>query len=163
MDSENSSSNKQEPISDDLTIVETPIQTSSAWEDCLLFFYGTLTIPHVLQEVLALSAIPTLIPASIHSYTIKLWGPYPALVPSNSVSRVGGMVFKVETRKQLHKLERYEGGNYLLKRCRVKVGDEDALVDGWTFVWDGTDGELKEGTFDANMFPKRMNRRRGAA
>lgn len=47
---------------------------------CLLFFYGTLSLPHVLQRVLGINQAPILLPASISGYTMKMWGPYPALV-----------------------------------------------------------------------------------
>ncbi|THH27239.1 hypothetical protein EUX98_g6949 [Antrodiella citrinella] len=47
---------------------------------CLLFFYGTLSLPHVLQRVLGLNEAPILLPASIKGFSIKMWGPYPALI-----------------------------------------------------------------------------------
>lgn len=47
---------------------------------CLLFFYGTLSLPHILQRVLSLDSAPILLPATIEGYTLKMWGPYPALI-----------------------------------------------------------------------------------
>lgn len=44
------------------------------------FFYGTLTDPSELQEILQLSNLPVLKPARVRSYKIMLWGQYPALV-----------------------------------------------------------------------------------
>ncbi|KAH8094751.1 hypothetical protein BXZ70DRAFT_357158 [Cristinia sonorae] len=49
---------------------------------CLLFFYGTLSLPHVLQRVLGLYEAPMLLPASVSGFEVKMWGPYPALVRS---------------------------------------------------------------------------------
>ncbi|TCD63347.1 hypothetical protein EIP91_005648 [Steccherinum ochraceum] len=47
---------------------------------CLLFFYGTLSLPHILQRVLSLDSAPILLPATIEGYSVKMWGPYPALI-----------------------------------------------------------------------------------
>jgi hypothetical protein len=57
----------------------------------------------------------------------------------------------VEMEKQLRRLEMYDGENYMLVQCRAKVGDGDASIDAWTFVWNGTGGELEEDGFDASM------------
>ncbi|CAA7267692.1 unnamed protein product [Cyclocybe aegerita] len=42
-----------------------------------LFFYGTLSLPHVLQKVLDLEALKS---ATARGFLQKMWGPYPALI-----------------------------------------------------------------------------------
>jgi len=54
---------------------------------CLLFFYGTLSLPHILQQVLSLNETPILLPASITGFNIRMWGPFPALVRPDQVYR----------------------------------------------------------------------------
>jgi hypothetical protein len=60
------------------------------------FFYGTLTYPLRLQEVLQLPTPPVLKPARVKSYKIMLWGHYPALVNAPYGSYVDGVAYVVE-------------------------------------------------------------------
>jgi hypothetical protein len=61
------------------------------------FFYGSLTDPLRLQEVLQLPTPPVLKPATEKSYKIMLWGQYPALVDGSNNSYVDGRAYVVET------------------------------------------------------------------
>jgi len=72
---------------------------------------------------------------------------------SDSDAKVNGMLFKVETLEWMWKLEKYEGSNCLPVPCGEKVEQENMSVDAWTFVWDGTNGILREDMFDARCSP----------
>lgn len=120
----------------------------------LMFFYGTLTLPHILGRVLALESAPTLTEASITGYEIKRWGPYPALVASRD-AKVQGKVCKIWTEDQLEALQRYETRNYKPERCKISVNGVEEPVEGWTFVWDGHLYQLTEGPWDASPFATR--------
>jgi gamma-glutamylcyclotransferase (GGCT)/AIG2-like uncharacterized protein YtfP len=124
-----------------------------------MFFYGTLTLPHMLQKVLSLDTPPTLIPARISGYEMKLCGRYPALVRVQSTASVNGMAYTILAESQLKRLEGYEGGNYVLEPCTIKLDESDEVLEGWTFVWDG-DFELTDGTFDPTLFIDSSPRRR---
>lgn len=50
------------------------------------FFYGTLSDPALLAEILGLDEEPILRPAYVEGFECKLWGQYPALVSSGSGS-----------------------------------------------------------------------------
>ena len=126
--------------------------------DYLLFIYGTLTLPHVLQKILSLASIPVYQPASIRGYLIKMWGPYPALVPAEGYQSgvqvtdkpsVEGKAFRVSG-LQLSRLVQYEGENYKLSAVTIYM--DDAVHLGLTFLWSGYLEELEEGVFDATQF-----------
>ena len=126
--------------------------------DHLLFVYGTLTLPHVLQKVLSLARIPVYQPASIRGYLVKMWGPYPALVPAEGCQSevqvtdkrpVEGTTFRVSG-LQLSRLVQYEGENY--KLSAVTIYTDDAVHSGLTFLWSGYPEDLEEGVFDATRF-----------
>ena len=72
------------------------------------FFYGTLMDPSLLAEILSLSDKPTLCPAKIIGYTLKLWGQYPALVNGAPGQVVEGMVYHVRKKGHPEKLAEYE-------------------------------------------------------
>ncbi|KFX92792.1 hypothetical protein O988_07122 [Pseudogymnoascus sp. VKM F-3808] len=60
------------------------------------FFYGTLTDPLRLQEVLQLSAPPVFKPARVRCYKIMLWGQYPVLVHGPMNNYVDGIQISVD-------------------------------------------------------------------
>ncbi|TAQ88340.1 hypothetical protein B7494_g3354 [Chlorociboria aeruginascens] len=69
------------------------------------FFYGTLTDPLRLQDVLQLPTPRVLKPARVTSLKIMLWGQYPALVNGPHNSYVDGVAYLVETKEQQDMLE----------------------------------------------------------
>ncbi|TVY88353.1 hypothetical protein LAWI1_G007098 [Lachnellula willkommii] len=95
------------------------------------FFYGSLTDPLQLQEVLQVQAPPVLAPARVRSYKIMLWGQYPALVDGPHDSYVDGMAYVVETEEQQKMLEHYETEVYSTAGIRVTI--EGKQVSGRTF------------------------------
>ncbi|RDB21812.1 hypothetical protein Hypma_010824 [Hypsizygus marmoreus] len=129
-----------------------PVSFRPEFEDHLLFFYGTLTLPHFLKAILSLSDSPILTPAHITGFLLKMWGPYPALVPtrdSGDGDRVNGWAYVVKTEHHLTRLKIYETENYKLAPCTVMLEGGEAK-DGWTFIWNGYPEELKDGTFTPN-------------
>ncbi|EPE31308.1 BtrG-like protein [Glarea lozoyensis ATCC 20868] len=109
------------------------------------FFYGSLTDPQRLQEVLQLPTPPALKPARVKSYKIMLWGQYPALVDGPTNSYVDGMACVVETEKQQEMLEHYETTVYSVEGIRITIEGEE--VAGRTFMWAGDPTELMGGTW----------------
>jgi len=145
-----------------------PDFTSSSQSN-VYFVYGSLMDPSTLQSILHTTFPPTLDPANLTGYHIKMWGSYPALLPSSPSSSVNGMVFEIsafEHAKQIQqRLEEYEGPNYKLRECTVEVrgrGDEEVRrVRARVFEWIGGEEELKEGVFDLKDYQmKKLEGRR---
>ncbi|KFY32986.1 hypothetical protein V495_08540 [Pseudogymnoascus sp. VKM F-4514 (FW-929)] len=116
------------------------------------FFYGTLTDPLRLQEVLQLSAPPVLKPARVRCYKIMLWGQYPALVHGPMNNYVDGMAFVVETEEQQRKLEYYETDAYHMEGIQISV--DGKVVIGSTFMWAHDPADLEEGTWSLEEWKK---------
>lgn len=139
----------------------------------LMFFYGTLSLPHILKGVLGLSYFPVLRRARVlsHGYSVKMWGPYPALVknPDDDITAPAinqdlgpaGMTYTITEEKDLQRLRQFEGENYKLVSCELVQLDPEGDLDsetqrtGWTFVWNSYLEDLTEGAFDASLFPVR--------
>ncbi|CAI7671489.1 unnamed protein product [Penicillium bialowiezense] len=122
------------------------------------FFYGTLMDPDILSKALGSSKpLPTMRPARIIGYEIKLWGTYPALIV-NPLHPVDGMVCGLLTPTQLDRLAAYETDKYYLRACLINVlnndGSTEKTIEGVTFVWNGREDELREGTFDLKQWLK---------
>ncbi|KAL0060625.1 hypothetical protein AAF712_012568 [Marasmius tenuissimus] len=126
----------------------------------LLFFYGTLRLPHILKDVVGLDATPTLRDASVRGYTIKMWGPYPALIkdPSDVDDRAGeeivtsGKAWMMYEDSHLQRLIFYETRNYRLEKVDIFLDDASTPLPGYTFVFNGRDRELIDGVFNAAAF-----------
>lgn len=109
------------------------------------FFYGTLTFPAKLAQVLDLDAgeVPTLHPASISGGIVKTWrrgwkrgggAGYKALVNGSEDAVVQGYAYLVRTREMEDELRWYEGGGYEVVRCGIFLEDEGGRrVQGCTF------------------------------
>jgi hypothetical protein len=109
------------------------------------FFYGTLTDPSKLQEILLLPSPPVLKPARARTYKIMLWGQYPALVDALD-SYVDGMTCVIETKQHVEMLKEYETEAYALESLRFEVDGE--RVSGKAFLWAESDrSALTEGTW----------------
>jgi gamma-glutamylcyclotransferase (GGCT)/AIG2-like uncharacterized protein YtfP len=111
-----------------------------------IFLYGTLMDPVQLQKVLQLENRPTLQPASIVGWKLMLWGQYPALVfqPGNIIH---GMAYEVQKESHMVYLKHYETEAYRVKGCNIKLGDGTEVL-GETFIYNGDENLLKEGSFD---------------
>ncbi|KAJ5565761.1 hypothetical protein N7535_007399 [Penicillium sp. DV-2018c] len=123
------------------------------------FFYGTLTDPSMVREILGLENEPELRPARLSGYKCKLWGQYPALLDAPD-SVVEGAVYHVKTVEHGERLAAYETKNYQADPCRIRYTDGKEPADdvGYTFKFKGDQNELSDGTFDLRVWLERMGR-----
>ncbi|KAI3343420.1 hypothetical protein F4824DRAFT_7872 [Ustulina deusta] len=156
------------PVSSDS---ETPVTT---FEPFYFFFYGSLQLRGVLQGVCNIpdstenegnDAIVLREGASIQGWKIKMWGPYPALVPAapDEGKRVDGMAWLCEKPEHVARLCRYETGAYRMAYCDVSVPAADGhgvevLANARTFVSTIDADELDEGKFSLAKYQRRMKR-----
>ncbi|KAF9255499.1 hypothetical protein L218DRAFT_967257 [Marasmius fiardii PR-910] len=99
----------------------------------LLFFYGTLQLPHILKDVVGLDATPTLRNANIRGYT-KMWGPYPALVKGTHEDSTTGKAWMLHEENHLKRLIYYETRNYRLEAVEVCLEGGNSSIAGYTFT-----------------------------
>lgn len=116
--------------------------------------------PDTLSQVLKLPQAdtpPVMHRARVIGYEVKLWGPYPALLPS-SLQRVNGMAYRALPRKHFDRLQAYETEKYSLSPCSIDLLSDDEnvaeTIEGFTFLWNGDQDELREGTFDLKEWKK---------
>ncbi|KAA8652760.1 hypothetical protein EYZ11_013372 [Aspergillus tanneri] len=123
------------------------------------FFYGTLTDPSMIAEILNLEKEPELRPAFILGYKCRMWGQYPALVDAPG-SIVEGAVYLVRTAEDGEKLAAYETRNYCTESCLIRYSDNKGPSQdlGYTFKFAGNPNDLSEGTFDLRTWLKMMGR-----
>ncbi|KAL3440955.1 hypothetical protein BJX65DRAFT_314286 [Aspergillus insuetus] len=131
------------------------------------FFYGTLSHPPLLRQILNLDGEPHLRPAKVFGCECKLWGPYPALMETDDPTDVvHGYVYRVETEAHARRLAEYETGNYRAESCRVTYTDdtgtrEEEEEEGYTFKFVGDREDLDEGRFDLDVWLRRIRKRTG--
>ena len=120
------------------------------------FFYGSLMDERKLTQVLRLGSPPVLRPASIVGYSIKMWGPYPALIDGPPGNVVNGMAYEVQNEDHEKRLACYETDAYRCAPCFIKPGAGGEGVFGKTFVWadDANDKDLSPGSFDLEAWKK---------
>ncbi|KAL4912111.1 hypothetical protein BDW62DRAFT_195400 [Aspergillus aurantiobrunneus] len=123
------------------------------------FFYGTLSDPALLRDVLGLESEPQLRPASVMGYKCKLWGQYPALLDAPGLV-VHGAVYHVQTKKHAERLAGYETSNYRADPCRINYTDSNEPREefGHTFKFVGNMNDLKEGDFVLGAWLKNVKR-----
>jgi gamma-glutamylcyclotransferase (GGCT)/AIG2-like uncharacterized protein YtfP len=123
------------------------------------FFYGTLSDPAMLRDVLELETVPQLRPATITGYECKLWGQYPALLDAPE-KVVYGFVYHVETEEHGERLASYETDNYRADPCRINYIDGNEPVDdfGYVFKFVGNVKDLSDGIFDLATWLRRVKR-----
>ncbi|CDM38409.1 hypothetical protein DTO013E5_9724 [Penicillium roqueforti] len=123
------------------------------------FFYGTLTDPSMVREILELETEPELRPARLSGYECKLWGQYPALLDAPD-SVIEGAVYHVKTVEHGERLAAYETQNYQASPCRIRYTDGKEPADdvGYTFKFKGNRKDLSEGIFDLRVWLERMGR-----
>lgn len=124
------------------------------------FFYGSLLDPNMLVEILGLDTTPELRPAYLKGYRCKLWGQYPALLPSPEGERVEGAAYRVRRQGDAEKLATYETRSYLTSPCEIKYidGQSPGREEGVVFVFVGNERELIDGSFDLRGWLRRVGR-----
>lgn len=123
------------------------------------FFYGTLSDPAMLRDVLGLETEPQLRPATITGYECKLWGQYPALLDAPE-KVVHGAVYHVGTEEHGERLASYETNNYRADPCRISYTDGCEPVEdlGHVFKFVGNVRDLSDGTFDLGTWLRSVKR-----
>ncbi|KAJ6076651.1 hypothetical protein N7499_008632 [Penicillium canescens] len=123
------------------------------------FFYGTLTDPSMVREILGLEIEPELRPARLSGYKCMLRGQYPALLDALD-SVVEGAVYHVRTVEHGERLAAYETKYYQAGACRIRYTDGKEPADdvGYTFKFKGDQNDLRDGTFDLRVWLERMGR-----
>ncbi|KAI9671971.1 MAG: hypothetical protein M1817_002298 [Caeruleum heppii] len=144
----------------------TPEVPYGSYEKPVYFFYGSLSDPATLAKVLRRSDMPELLPAKTLRYTIKLWGPYPALLidfaeyEDAEAPIVYGMAYQVQSFEEEEWLKEHETNHYRSEYCRIHLEDGKE-VPGRTFVWNADEAILTEGTFDLPQFLKARSQWKG--
>jgi gamma-glutamylcyclotransferase (GGCT)/AIG2-like uncharacterized protein YtfP len=123
------------------------------------FFYGTLSDPAMLRDILGLEAAPQLRAATITGYECKPWGQYPALLDAPD-KVVHGAVYHVEKEEHGERLASYETDNYRADPCRIHYVDGNRPVDGFGYVFKFVDNanDLSDGIFDLGTWLRRVRR-----
>ncbi|KAK5627766.1 hypothetical protein RRF57_003481 [Xylaria bambusicola] len=144
------------PIATTPTITFTPFY---------FFFYGSLQIPEVLHAVCDMpEGSPELIlrsGASIKDWKVRMWGPFPALVPAfKEDDAVEGVVWLCESPEHVASLCHYETDMYRIAYCDVTLpkenGDgEEVIENARMFVSTFKPDELGPGEFDKEAYLKR--------
>lgn len=120
-----------------------------------MFFYGSLMDPDVLRFIAQTPAAPELHKASIRGFKLKMWGPYPALIPGEPKDAVQGVYWRSEDDGQLDLLQQYETDVYRPAACAIRAGEDGSTIrDGLAFVWAGdpASDELHDGEFSLEMY-----------
>ena len=116
--------------------------------------------PILLSEILSLSEKPSLRPAKLIGYSLKLWGQYPALIDGPTGAVVEGMGYNIEDAKHAERLAEYETRAYHPSPCRIQFTDgrEPKIIVGSTFKYVGNPMDISEGKFDLNGWLRDMGR-----
>ncbi|KAJ8130551.1 hypothetical protein O1611_g3077 [Lasiodiplodia mahajangana] len=153
-------------------------ESAITFEPFYFFFYGSLQIPTVLGPVVADpyrdstsgtddpeddvpdNTITYLKNASIKGWKVRMWGPYPALVPADD-GTVRGAAWLCEKPEYVPRLESYESDAYRMAYCDISVPYADGsgveiLWNARTFVSDLDDDELEDGEFDIDEYLENM-------
>ena len=126
------------------------------WKPIHYFFYDSLMDEQQLTEVLHLDSPPVLRPAFLTGYSIKMFGPRPALIdgPVRVGNIVNGMVYEVQREDHEKMLMRFETDAYQSEWCGIRPEDGGKLIYGSTFLWAGDPDLLSEGSFDLGAWKK---------
>jgi hypothetical protein len=113
--------------------------------------------PEVLQTVLGLPELPIMERGYITGFSIKVWGIYPALVPSSdrvSQARVLGTFRKVNDWCRMMKLSQYETVAYRTTPVPIFPEDGENTKNGRVFCWSGDSEscDLEAGSFDLTTY-----------
>jgi hypothetical protein len=135
------------------------------YEPVYFFFYGTLTKPKMLQDVLGLAAEPVLRDAKTYGFALAHWGQYKALIDGEPGATVTGRAYMVQSAEEEHKLAHYETTAYKVAPCSMYFtdgpgGEEDGEPTlGKTFRYAGDGQALREGRFDRTLWELQMGKR----
>jgi gamma-glutamylcyclotransferase (GGCT)/AIG2-like uncharacterized protein YtfP len=130
--------------------VKAPI-TEGNWRPTMMFFYGSLMDPGLLEDLLELKSPPKYHSAKISGFANKMWGPYPAITYDNSTSEIVGAAYMVEQEKQFNTLQMYESNHYTWREVDIQFDDVSTVV-GRVFVWNGDHNDLEDGAFDLKKY-----------
>ena len=126
------------------------------------FFYGSLCSPTFLAEVLDLppSPPPILRPAKISSFSLRLWGQYPALVEGPAEAVVEGLVYDVSSEVDGLRLAQYETMAYRAVTCTITYtdGESPGECEGTVFLFVGRQRDLHDGVFDLKEWLRSIGR-----
>lgn len=111
----------------------------------------------VLRITARTAGEPKLVKASIAGFKMKMWGPYPTLVPGKSSEQVDGMLWQAENVRQLQYLQDYETNKYKSVKCKIRLEEGERIgriEDGVAFVWAGNprSRELTDGKFSLEHY-----------
>ncbi|KAL1835485.1 hypothetical protein VTJ49DRAFT_6633 [Mycothermus thermophilus] len=140
-------------------------QPPTPFQPTWYFFYGSLTNPSWLKEVLSLPSDPTLHPAITVGYEVLQWGHHKVLVDGEPGKVVHGFAFLVERKEDADQLAFYETDNYEVGECEIKFTDKQGgeptgeTVMGAVFMWRGDKDKLKRGEFDRGRCLEKLRRR----
>lgn len=148
-------------------LLQPPEPQPYVYEPIYYFFYGTLTDPAVLKDVLGLDKEPpadALRKARIYGYALTSWGPYRALVEGTPGQVVEGRAYLVQSVEHEYRLARYETSAYALAPCLIYFGDEkkdqaeEESAYGRVFMYAG-DEKASQGVFDQQSWEMQMGSR----
>lgn len=103
------------------------------------FFYGTLTDPTMLSQLLGVSVSTSrmlrgLQRASIQGGKVRIWGgKYKALVDASGVDTVQGFAFGIRTSTEEDASRHYETPYYEVVRCLIRLDGRGKVIKGLTF------------------------------
>ncbi|PLB42165.1 uncharacterized protein BDW47DRAFT_97975 [Aspergillus candidus] len=107
------------------------------------FFYGPMTGPAVLKQLLNRSQMSALPHAMIFGHKILHWGDLPVAIQMGAENAVGGVVCKIVSQDELDWLEGYMTRIFQVDGCMAWL-DNHSQVSGFVFVWDGEMSLLSE-------------------
>ncbi len=120
---------------------------------CLnLFVYGTLCSESLRRRLIGRRVCA--VPARLEGFRVwRVRGEdYPALCPAPG-GRVDGMVLIGLRPLELRRLDRYEGGEYVRRLCRIEVNGRSCRA--WVYLWRGRLKRLQALTHRRNCCPDR--------
>ena len=113
--------------------------------------------PDVLKSVLGLSKLPEAETCFITGFTIKMWGIYPTLVPSDETDvKITGTFWKVSNSEQVMRLSAYESKAYTTTQVTIFPDYGEPIENGQAFCWAGdpNSSDLDHGSFDLIHYQK---------
>lgn len=120
-----------------------------------VFCYGTLTLPRVMAAVIGRHVCGS--PATLEGFRCaRLRGrPYPGVWPHPGAV-TGGVLYRLQHRRELGRLDRYEGPEY--RRRRLTVMGQEGAQTAWVYL--PRAGRRRAGpAWSADAFARRAQRR----
>jgi len=122
---------------------------------CYMFFYGSLMDIDILQLIAGLKSSPTMAPATITGFRMRMWGPFPTIIKAET-GKVTGTYWKCDQEDHFQRLKAYETNAYSWCFCDAETEDGKVLKGCRTFCWRGNpeSDELEDGKFDLAHYQK---------